>query len=51
MYKSHKKDNKLLKIKNCCNSIIMEYQKITHLLNDGSSKPSKFKTKKMDRNK
>ena len=23
----------------------MEYQKIAHLLNDGSSKPSKFKTR------
>ena len=46
IYKSHKKDNKLLiNEKNCCNSMIMEYQKIANLLNDKSNQPSKFRTR------
>ena len=40
-----KKDNKLMMNSGQYNNIIMEYQKITNLLNIASNEPSKFRTK------
>ena len=46
-----KKTRKLWMIWHWYNSIIMEYQKIINLLNNTPNYPSKFKTKKLGRNK
>ena len=40
-----KKITNYWQIKSYYDSIIMEYQKIANFLNDGSNKPSKFRTR------
>ena len=44
-YISLEEDNKLLMNLGQYNNIIMEYQKLANLLNDGSNKSSKFRTR------